>query len=303
MSWSLPGEWSARRSAAPGDPTLTLPGPSGHPRPAPSPALLDGWSRFGELALAGRGGMGRVYRARDRRHRRTVAVKVLVDGRERGDALREARLQARVDHPAVLPVLDHGRVGGFPWFSMPFVAGSTLRAARPAMSLGEALRLVRDLCRAVAAVHRRGIVHCDLNPGNVLVARRGGRLDAWLIDFGIAREAGARRGTPRRFGTPAYMAPEQALAGDAAVDLRTDVYGLGATLYELAARRQPFPAATCEAVLARRLGDEAPPLADPAPDAPAGLDRVVRRCLAREPADRYPSAGALAEALDRLPVC
>ena len=136
VSWSLPGERPARRTAAPGDPTLALPGPSGDPRPLPSAALLAGWPRFAELDLAGRGGMGRVYRGRDRRDGRVVAVKLLIERRHEDDELREARLQARVDHPAVLPVLDLGRIGGFPWFSMPYVAGAPLKTARRGLALG-----------------------------------------------------------------------------------------------------------------------------------------------------------------------
>lgn len=300
VSWSLPGERPARRTAAPGEPTLALPGPSGDPRPLPSAELLAGWPRFADVELAGRGGMGRVYRARDRRDGRVVAVKLLIERRHEDDELSEARLQARVEHPAVLPVLDHGRIGGFPWFSMPYVAGAPLKTARRGMALGEALALVCEVCRALAAVHAKGIVHCDVNPRNVLVGRGAAGLRAWLIDFGIAGEPRRGRSLPRPFGTPAYMAPEQALCGRGQLDPRTDVYGLGATLYEIAAGRQPFPAATCEAMITRALAEEPEPLAEIAPDVPRGLDPIVRRCLAKEPADRYPGAAALAGELERL---
>jgi serine/threonine-protein kinase len=300
VSWSLPGERPARRTAAPGDPTLALPGLSGDARPLPAADLLAAWPRFADLELAGIGGMGRVYRARDRRDGRIVAVKLLIERRYADDELREARLQARVDHPAVLPVLDHGRLAGFPWFSMPYVGGAPLKAARRGLGLGEAIALLCEVCRAVAAVHRRGIVHCDVNPRNILVDRGPAGLRAWLIDFGIAGEPRRGRSQPRPFGTPAYMAPEQVGTNAAELDPRTDVYGLGATLYEIAAGRHPFPAATCEAVLTRTLYDEPEPLSEIAPDVPRALDPVVRRCLAKEPADRYPGAADLAADLERL---
>lgn len=245
--------------------------------------------------------MGCVYRARVRGGDRTVAVKLLLEDHHPGDELREARLQARVRHPAVLPVHDRGRLGGFPWFSMPYVCGVPLKTARCGMSQAEAILAVRDVCHAVAAVHACGIVHCDVNPRNLLVGRGASGFQCWLIDFGIAGETGSDRSS-RSFGTPAYMAPEQARRGAAELDPRTDVYGLGATLYELAAGRQPFPAETREAVLARTLHEEPPPLSEIAPDAPRGLDRVVRRCLAKEPAARYPGPLALAADLEALTV-
>ncbi len=302
ISWSLSGEWSARRTAAPGEPTLALPGPSGFPPPLPSAERLAAWGRFGELELAGAGGMARVYRGIDRRRRRPVAVKLLVERRHPGDDLREARLQQAVRHPGVLPVYDRGIFAGCPWFSMPYVNGSTLKAARTRIRLDQALALVADVCRAVAVAHDRGIVHCDVNPRNVLVARTGRGLRAWIIDFGIAREASRPTGTDttRVFGTPAYMAPEQALGHHREIDPRTDVYGLGATLYELAAGRRPFSAETSAAVLTKAVREEPQPLRELAPEVPPALESLVLRCLEKNPADRYPDARAVATDLDRL---
>jgi serine/threonine-protein kinase len=184
---------------------------------------------------------------------------------------------------------------------MPFVDGCTLEDAAARLPLAQRLAVVADVCRSVAAAHDRGIVHCDINPRNVLVAPVPGGLRSWLIDFGIAEEMARRETTSGHvFGTPAYMAPEQALGRWWEIDPRTDVYGLGATLYELASGRRPFSAETSEALLDRAVRDEPRPLAALAPGVSPRLERAVLACLAKEPARRYPSARALASELDRL---
>jgi serine/threonine-protein kinase len=184
---------------------------------------------------------------------------------------------------------------------MPHVDGRSLKKARPHLDLRQALQVFVAVARTVEAIHGCGIVHCDLNPRNILLA--GGDDGAprpYVIDFGIAQEmaAPALADTSRILGTPAYMAPEQALGHYADYDPRTDVYALGATLYELLSGQRPFSADTCEAVLTKAIHEEPPALRELQPAVPRRLERLVLRCLEKDPGDRYPDAGALAHDLD-----
>jgi len=304
VSWSLPGEWPQRDVAAPDAPTQALPGPWRALAPLPAENTFLGWYRYRDVELAGVGGMGRVYRARQVKTGRTVALKLLLEGRRHGNELWEAELQERVRHPGVLPVLDRGRLAGHPWFAMPFVDGDSLKAARRHLTLRQALAVMAEVARTVEAVHRCGIVHCDLNPRNILLAAGGGIATAglrpYVIDFGIAQEmvAPAPADTSRVVGTPAYMAPEQALGRLSDLDPRTDVFALGATLYEMASGRRPFSAETCEAVLTKAIREEPPSLRGLEPAVPQRLERIVLRCLEKDPRDRYPAAAALADDLE-----
>jgi len=303
ISWSLPGEVPASITAAPGAPTLALPGPFPRLSAGPPAALLAGWRRYRDLELAGAGGMGRVYHARDRRTGADVAVKFLLAARDPAERLREARLQARVSDPGVLPVLERGELGSYGWLAMPYVAGCTLKSARRGLELAEALDLMVHVCRTVAAIHRRGIVHCDLNPRNVLVGPGpSGPHHPWVIDFGIAQEISAPRpwSAQRVVGTPSYMAPEQALGKNHLLDPRTDIYGLGATLYELASGQRPFAAETSEAILTKAIHEDPRPLSELGAEVPPALERIVLTCLEKDPEDRYPSAAELADELELL---
>jgi eukaryotic-like serine/threonine-protein kinase len=300
LSWALPGDWPQRGRRDAEQATEAVPGPWRIVNPVPAEGLFIGWNRYRDVELTGVGGMGRVYRARSAKTGETVALKLLVEGRRRGDELWEASLQARVHHPSVLPVFDSGRLGGFPWFSMPYVEGSSLKAARPCLDLAQSVALIAKVARAAAAIHAHGIVHCDLNPRNILVGRRDGELHPWVIDFGIAQQiaAPAPADVSRVVGTPAYMAPEQALGHYADFDARTDIYALGATLYEMATGRRPFSAETSEAVLTKAIREEPKPLHDFDPAVPARLERIVLTCLEKDPEDRYLDAEALARDLE-----
>ena len=252
----------------------------------------------------GRGGMATVYLAHDLRHGRRVAVKVLHEelaaavGAER--FLAEIRVTASLQHPHVLPLFDSGSAGALLWYVMPFVEGETLRArlAREArLPVGEAVRLAREVADALDHAHRRGVVHRDVKPENVLL--QGGH--ALVADFGIAlalEHAGGERitRTGLALGTPHYMAPEQA-AGERLLDARADVYALGAVLHEMLAGEPPFAGGSRQAVLRRTLDEPPPPLASRRADVPASLDAAVRRALAKRPAERFPSAAAFAAAL------
>lgn len=299
--WVLPGEWPQRRPSV-DQPTLALPVHGRAVLSEPARHLFDGWDRYHDVELVGVGGMGRVYRARDPRTGHDVALKFLVDGRRFGAGHREADLQARVDHPGVLPVLDRGERGGYSWFAMPYLEGRTLKAVRRQLDVQRSVRLAAEVARTVEAIHAAGVVHCDLNPSNVLLAgpAEHGRARPYVIDFGIAREMEQPPDstTGRVVGTPAYMAPEQALCKTRQVGPPTDVYSLGATLYELVSGRRPFSAETCEAIITKAIREEPEPLRKRNADVPASLERVVSRCLEKDPRDRYPTAAALADALE-----
>jgi eukaryotic-like serine/threonine-protein kinase len=268
----------------------------------------------------GRGGMATVYLAHDLRHDRPVALKVLrpelsgVLGSER--FTREIALAARLSHRHILPIHDSGTLqmeagGPVLYYTMPFVAGRSVRDrldAEPQLPVEEAVRIARQVAEALNYAHEQGIIHRDIKPENILLtgnpSRDRGAADASeavVADFGIARvldAAGGDRLTESglALGTPAYMSPEQG-TGSTRLDGRTDVYALGCVLYEMLAGQPPFTGPTAQAVLARHAIDPVPSLRTVRSTVSQELSRVVHRALAKVPADRYPSAGAFAEAL------
>jgi tetratricopeptide (TPR) repeat protein/predicted outer membrane lipoprotein len=251
----------------------------------------------------GRGGMATVYLARDLKRDRLVALKVLHSelvytlGPER--FLREIRTTARLDHPHILPVLDSGEAGGLLWYTMPYVRGESLRdrlARETQLPVESAIDLARQVATALDYAHREGVVHRDLKPENILLAEGQAR----VADFGVARalDAGSEgklTETGMAVGTPAYMSPEQASAGE--VDGRTDVYALGCVLYEMLAGEPPYTGPTAQAIVAKRLSDPVPSVRRLREDLPEELDSALRRALAKVPADRFASAGEFAQAL------
>lgn len=265
-------------------------------------ALADRYELRSEL---GAGGMATVWLARDLRHDRAVAIKVLhpdlaaVIGPER--FLREIRLTASLQHPNVLPLFDSGAADGLLYYVMPFVDGPTLRgrlARERVLPVEDALRIARELAAALQYAHARGIVHRDVKPENVLL--QDGR--PLLADFGIAlavEQASGARMTQSglSLGTPQYMAPEQAM-GERDIDARADIFALGAVTYEMLTGEPPFTGATAQAVMARMLTVDPAPMAETRPVVSPALDESVRRALRRLPADRYQSMSAFAQALD-----
>ena len=264
-------------------------------------------------ALAGRysiereiahGGMATVFLARDLRHGRQVAMKVMRDevaaavGAER--FLEEIRVTASLQHPHILPLFDSGSVGSVLWYAMPFVEGETLRSRLTRtgrLPVDEAVRIAREMADALEHAHAHGIVHRDVKPENVLL--QGGH--ALVADFGIAlalEHAGGERltRTGLTLGTPQYMAPEQA-AGERALDARVDVYALGAVLHEMVAGEPPFTAESRQALVLQILHEAPTSLAAQRPDIPLWLDSVVSQALAKRPDARFPSAASFAEAL------
>ena len=266
---------------------------------------VEHWERYELLALLGRGGMGEVYEARDRRLGRSVALKFLrgADPDRVMRLLQEARAQARIHHPGICEVYEVGDVAGRAYIAMQRVGGERLDRAARAMSLPEKVQVMRAVAEALHEAHRLGVIHRDLKPSNILVERGpDGRRLPVLVDFGLAYEVQQGHGlteTGALMGTPAYMSPEQARGDVQSIDRRSDVYGLGATLYELLTGVAPFTEATAVGTLAKVLHEEPLRPRSHVPGLPRELETVALKCLSKEPDRRYPSARALAEDLGR----
>lgn len=245
------------------------------------------------------GGAGEVWRGRDERLGRDVAVKIL--GATADEAFRErftdeARRAASVAHPNVVTVFDEGRDGDETYMVMEYVRGRTLRdvvAARGPLPSHEAARIVSQIAAALDAAHEAGVIHCDVKPANVILDDHG---TAKLADFGIARAARGPR-EHELIGTARYIAPER-VAGEAPTE-RSDVYSLGLVAYELLAGRPPHGELSTEDLLRERLNAPVPGLRSARVGVSDAVDRVVRRALARDPRDRYSRAGYFAADLDR----
>ncbi len=252
----------------------------------------------------GAGGMATVYLAEDVRHHRRVAIKVLhpelsaVLGTER--FLKEIELTASLQHPHILPLFDSGSADGLVFYVMPFVDGETLRARidrEQQLPVVDAVRIAQDVASALDYAHKRGVVHRDVKPENILLHE--GR--PMVADFGIAlavKEAGGQRMTQTglSLGTPQYMAPEQAM-GEKTVDARADVFALGAVTYEMLAGEPPFTGPTMQAIVAKVLATDPVPLTELRKSVPVHVWDAVATALEKLPADRHASAERFATAL------
>jgi serine/threonine-protein kinase len=251
----------------------------------------------------GRGGMAVVYLARDLKHDRPVALKVLLPelaaslGAERFQ--REIRLAARLQHPHILAVHDSGEHAGRLWFTMPYVDGESLRdrlRREGPLPVDEALRIARDAAQALQYAHQQGVIHRDVKPENLLLTRDGNTL---VADFGIARAADSDEHLTRggaSLGTPAYMSPEQ--VDGLPADGRTDVYSLAAVLYEMLVGAPPYPGATAMSVIAKWLSEPVPSATAQRPEVPAHVDQAIRRALARAADERFGTMAEFGAALD-----
>lgn len=260
------------------------------------------------VAPAGAGGMGEVYRARDTRLGRDVAIKVLPADVASDPALRqrldrEARAVSSLSHPHICALYDVGQHDGFDYLVMEYLEGETLATllARGALPLDQVLRYAAEMADALQAAHRAGIIHRDLKPGNIMITRTGAR----LLDFGLAKpvpagahghggaSVGATVSAPLTaegtvMGTFQYMSPEQVEGRNA--DARSDIFALGAVIYEAATGRRAFDGRTTASVIAAILERQPSPISSVQPLAPAALDDLVRGCLAKDPEERWQTA-------------
>jgi TolB-like protein len=265
-------------------------------------ALADRYAIEREL---GRGGMATVYLARDLKHRRAVAVKVLrpeLAGAIGPDRfLREIEIAAGLSHPHILPLFDSGSLDGLLYYVMPYVEGESLRQRldrERQLPIEDALRITREVGDALGYAHSVGFVHRDIKPENILLSHN----HAVVADFGIARAisaAGGEKltGTGLSLGTPSYMSPEQA-AGDSELDGRSDLYSLGCVLYEMLVGDPPFLGHSPQQILARHVLDPVPPPRTVRPAIPAALERTLLQALAKDPVDRFATARQLDDALN-----
>lgn len=259
----------------------------------------------------GGGGMSRVFVAQDTRLAREVVVKVLSPDLAAGVNSerfhREILVAAQLQHPHIVPVLAAGETDGLPYFTMPYVAGESLRkrldGGKP-LPVVDAVAILRDVARALVYAHEHGVVHRDIKPDNVLIA--GGA--AAVTDFGIAKALSSSRTfsgsenltrVGNSLGTPAYMAPEQ-VAADPNADHRIDIYSFGAMAYELLTGQAPFHGRPPHAVLTAHLTEQPAPIESRAPNVPPALAALVMKCLAKNPSDRPQTAEDLVRALERV---
>ena len=254
----------------------------------------------------GSGGMAVVFLARDLKHGRPVAIKVLRP--ELGGVvattrfLREISFAAKLSHPHILPLHDSGETNGLTYYVMPFVEGESLRARlmrEHQLPIRDALRIASEVADALSHAHRRGVFHRDIKPENILLTEG----HALVADFGIARalsEAGADKltNTGTVVGTVHYMSPEQAFGNDN-IDGRSDIYSLGAVLFEMLSGRPPFVGAA-QSVMAQLITQPAPSVSTTRDGVPVGVERIVSQSLAIEPKDRFATAGELSSALSAV---
>jgi YD repeat-containing protein len=274
----------------------------GEPAPAEVPAV-PGYEILGEL---GRGGMGVVYKARQTKLNRFVALKMVLHGSHASPAdlerfLAEGMAVAQLQHPHIVQIYEIGQHAGLPFFSLEYVEGSTLaeRLRQGPLPPREAARLAQTLALAMAYAHGRGLIHRDLKPSNVLLAADG---TPRITDFGLAKKVagGSHLTAPGAvLGTPSYMAPEQAEARKEVTPL-CDVYALGALLYEMVTGRPPFQAPTPVDTIMRVIAQEPVPPSQLQPGLPRDLETICLKCLQKEPHRRYASAQELADDLARF---
>ena len=256
----------------------------------------------------GGGGMSRVFLAQEVRLGRQVVVKVLPPEMAAGVSAerfeREIQLAAKLQHPHIVPLLTAGANGDLLYYIMPRVEGQSLRARlvqEHELPIGEAVRILRDVCDALAYAHGHGIVHRDVKPDNVLLSGK----HALVTDFGVAKAVAQSTGSSAltslgvALGTPAYMAPEQA-AADPSTDQRADIYAVGALAYEMVAGRPPFIGPSPSSVLAQHVSSQPDPVTKYRPSTPPALAALIHQCLQKRPADRFQSANEILEQIEPM---
>ena len=268
-------------------------------------ALGDAYTIEGEI---GRGGMGVVYRARDERLQRRVAIKVLPpelafqqDIRQR--FTREAQTAARLSHPHIVPIHTVGEGQGLVYFVMGYVDGESVGGRikrRGRLPVEEVRRVMKETADALSAAHNLSIIHRDIKPDNILLEGTRGRV--MVTDFGIAKALSSSSGATLTgvgvaIGTPSFMSPEQA-AGEREIDGRSDLYSLGIVAYQMLSGELPFSAPTVAGILMKQITEPAPDIREVRPDVPEDLALAVARCLEKDPENRWPSADSLRRSLE-----
>jgi len=267
-------------------------------------------SKFGRYEIKNeiaKGGMATVFHAYDPNFERDVALKVLPqaflhDPQFRVRFEREAKMIARLEHPAIVPVYDFGEEEGQPFIVMRYMSGGDLteRIEQGQLPLTESARIVTRIAQALDAAHSRSIIHRDLKPGNVLFDQYG---NGFLSDFGIARVAAEEGGQTLTgtsiLGTPSYMSPEQ-VQGEKNIDGRSDIYSLGVMVFQMLSGQLPFQGETPAKVMMMHVLQSAPNILDVKPDLPPHCEALVRKAMAKDPADRFATASELAQALDSI---
>jgi tetratricopeptide (TPR) repeat protein/tRNA A-37 threonylcarbamoyl transferase component Bud32 len=266
---------------------------------------VSNWERYEMVEFVGRGGMGDVFKARDPRLGRYVALKFLRrdDPDQVKRFVREAQVQARVEHENLCPVYEVGDVEGHSYIAMQYISGGSIKDIADLLSSLEKVEIMVDVADALHAAHQAGLIHRDVKPANILVERTpGGRWHPFVVDFGIARDID----TPHDLtvsgmvlGTPAFSAPEQVRGESSKLDRRTDVYGLGATLYWFLTGRSPYEGAYTEIISGVAERDPVPPHRIDR-TIPVDLETIVLKCLEKEQDRRYPTAREMSEDLRRF---
>ena len=263
------------------------------------------WGHYRNLNFIGEGGMGRIFKAYEPSLQRHVALKIL-----RGDSpellirfLLEAQHQAAIDHANICRVYEVGECEGHSFIAMQFIEGSNLEALSPELSVTQRAKIMATVAEAIHAAHRLGLIHRDIKPANILVEKdEQGQLKPYVLDFGLARGS-----SPSGFsvsglvlGTTHYMAPEQARGENSRLSCRTDVYAMGATLYDILGGQPPFAGTDGAECIQKTLEEEPVRLRSLCPDLPKDLETIVTKCMEKEPSRRYESARELAEDLNRF---
>lgn len=257
--------------------------------------------KYETLAFLGEGGMGYVYKAKDQQLKRLVALKFIHRSNQTllESFLNEARIQASLTHKNICKVYEVGELAGEPYIAMQYIEGLSLKEAATELTLEAKIKIIKDVAEALQVAHKQGLIHRDIKPANIMIERSDeGGWHPYIMDFGLAREVEGdnKTATGVIMGTPAYMSPEQAL-GKRQLDRRTDIYSLGATLYDLLAGTTPFNGATGLEIILKVVREDAVPLSSLEPKLPLDLETIVMKCLEKEPSQRYESAKALAEDL------